>query len=197
MKPIFDENGLAIEAGNVRCFYYDTVTGEYTGWSDEFINIGVSMPGSSTVIDPGQDVAGTVAVFNETGWEYLEDHRGETVYSTEDGTIRTVDYIGTIKNSFTITPPTTPFDKWDGQKWVTDADELHAASVAIAEQERHRLLTHADNVMFDWRTELMLGEISDANRAKLSAWLTYKNDVKSVDVTTAPEDVNWPALPEA
>lgn len=72
-------------------------------------------------------------------------------------------------------------------------DEL----IANAEQERQRLLDYADTVMLDWRTELMLGEINDANRAKLSAWLAYKNDVKSVDVTTDPEHVNWPVPPEA
>ncbi|MCB2241619.1 tail fiber assembly protein, partial [Salmonella enterica] len=48
----------------------------------------------------------------------------------------------------------------------------------------------------DWRTELMLGEISDANRDKLSAWLDYKNEVKAVDVTTTPDNVNWPEKPE-
>ncbi|EDH8969544.1 phage tail protein [Salmonella enterica subsp. enterica serovar Agona] len=69
--------------------------------------------------------------------------------------------------------------------------------IAAAENERQRLLNYADTVMLDWRTELMLGEISDANRAKLSAWLAYKNQVKSVDVTTDPEHVNWPIPPEA
>ncbi|MBA8329549.1 tail fiber assembly protein [Citrobacter freundii] len=69
--------------------------------------------------------------------------------------------------------------------------------IAATENERQQLLTHADAVMLDWRTELMLGEISDTNRAKLSAWLAYKNEVKSVDVTTDPEHVNWPAPPEA
>jgi hypothetical protein len=32
--------------------------------------------------------------------------------------------------------------------------------------------------MLDWRTELMLGEISDTNRAKLSAWLAYKKGLR-------------------
>ncbi|MDY8053243.1 tail fiber assembly protein, partial [Escherichia coli] len=45
MKPVFDVNGLATEPGEIRCYYYDAVTSEYMGWSDEFINIGVSMPG--------------------------------------------------------------------------------------------------------------------------------------------------------
>ncbi|EKP3054643.1 tail fiber assembly protein, partial [Escherichia coli] len=31
MKPVFDENGLATQAGDIRCFYYDAVTMEYAG----------------------------------------------------------------------------------------------------------------------------------------------------------------------
>lgn len=71
-------------------------------------------------------------------------------------------------------------------------DEL----IAIVENERQRLLAYADVVMQDWRTELMLGEISDDNKAKLSEWLAYKNEVKSIDVTANPEHINWPALPK-
>lgn len=67
--------------------------------------------------------------------------------------------------------------------------------IATAEHTRQQLLAHADAVMLDWRTELMLGEISDANRTKLSAWLAYKNEVKAVDVKTDPENFNWPTLP--
>ncbi|WP_312384878.1 tail fiber assembly protein [Atlantibacter subterraneus] len=69
--------------------------------------------------------------------------------------------------------------------------------IATAEHTRQQLLAHADAVMLDWRTELMLGEISDANRSELSAWLAYKNEVKAVDVITDPENVNWPVPPEA
>ncbi|MBH0571190.1 tail fiber assembly protein [Salmonella enterica] len=65
-----------------------------------------------------------------------------------------------------------------------------------AEYERQQLLSHADGVMLDWRTGLMLDEISDANRAKLSTWMAYKNEVRSVDVTTDPENINWPVPPE-
>ncbi|MDU1181657.1 MAG: tail fiber assembly protein [Citrobacter sp.] len=72
----------------------------------------------------------------------------------------------------------------------------HEELIQIADNERQRLLSNADSIMLDWRTELMLGEISDANKAKLSAWLAYKNEVKVVDVTTDPEHVNWPVPPE-
>ncbi|EGA5748520.1 tail fiber assembly protein [Escherichia coli] len=79
---------------------------------------------------------------------------------------------------------------------ILNPPPTHEELIQAAEFERERLLKHADEVMLDWRTELMLGEISDANKAKLSAWLAYKNEVKSVDVTTDPEHVNWPVPPE-
>lgn len=69
--------------------------------------------------------------------------------------------------------------------------------IVAAEQVRQQLLVDADYTMLDWRTELMLGDISDANREKLSVWMAYKNEVKSVDVTTDPEHVIWPVPPKA
>ncbi|OUE72433.1 hypothetical protein AZ006_000592 [Citrobacter freundii] len=196
MKPVFDESGLATEAGLIRCFYYDAITMEYSGWSDEFIHTGVSMPGNTTDIDPGDEIAGKVAVFTDGVWRLEEDHRGESVWSANDGRAAIVDYIGEIKPDFTTMSPSTPFDIWDGSKWVTDTEAQHESAIMQAENERQRLLKHADAVMLDWRTELMLGEISDANRAKLSAWQAYKNEVKAVDVTINPENVNYPVPPE-
>lgn len=87
-------------------------------------------------------------------------------------------------------------DKDGNPAWLDIPPPSHEELIQFAESERQRLLVHADAVMLDWRTELMLGEISDANRAKLSAWLAYKNKVKAVDVTTNPERVNWPVPPE-
>ena len=66
MKPVFDENGLATVPGDMRCFYYDAETSEYTGWSDEYINTGVSMPAypswSSKRFTPDDEVLTNFAV---------------------------------------------------------------------------------------------------------------------------------------
>lgn len=80
--------------------------------------------------------------------------------------------------------------------WGDIPPPSHEELIQISENERHRLLANADAVMLDWRTELMLGEITDANRAKLSAWMAYKNEVKAADVTTDPEHISWPVPPE-
>lgn len=195
MKPVFDENGLATEAGEIRCFYYDGITGEYTGWSDEHIHIGVSMPGRSTAIDPGDEVNGEVSVFKNGGWVREADHRGEVVYSTADGMASTVDYIGDIKDGFTTDAPATPYDKWSGSEWVTDAEAQHAADVEAAEQQKAHLLKAANSKISLWQTELQLGIISDDDKASLIAWIGYIKAVTATDTSTTP-DIEWPVQPK-
>lgn len=195
MKPVFDENGLAKEAGEIRCYYYDAVTFEYMGWSDEYINIGVSMPGDSTDIDPGDEVAGKVAVFQNGGWVLNEDHRGETVYSTADATPSTVDYIGPVKDGYTSVAPSGPYQKWDGKKWITDTDAQHAADVKAADKQKNALLVEAQETISLWQTELQLGIISDEDKASLIAWMQYIKTVQAVDTSNAP-DITWPTQPE-
>lgn len=67
--------------------------------------------------------------------------------------------------------------------------------ISQAENQRAQLLAAADDVMADWRVELMLGDISDEDKAKLSVWMDYKKEVKAVDTSTAP-NFSWPAQPD-
>lgn len=191
MKPVFDNNGLAIQSGDMRCFYYDGITGEYTDWSDEFISIGVSMPGNSTDIDPGDESSGEVAVFTNDSWEWKADHRGTTVYSTEDGTTSTIDYIGEIKDGYTEKAPGTPYDKWDGSEWLTDADAQHAAAVVEAEAKQSALRTVADNEI-EWRQDAVdVGIATEEETAALAEWKKYRVLLMRVDTA----DPDWPTLP--
>lgn len=196
MKPVFDENGLAIEAGNIRCFYYCPVTGEYTGWSDEYINVGVSMPGNSTDIDPGDEIAGEVAIFTNNGWQRQEDHRNETVWSTADGSAITVDYIGSIRDGYTCIAPSTPYDSWDGKKWVTDTEAQQADAIAEAELQRQQLISAAMQSISVIQLKLQAERaLSDAEKNKLNSTLDYIDAVTATDTATAP-DINWPVPPE-
>lgn len=102
-----------------------------------------------------------------------------------------------VRNEYNFAPPEGKqlSSSQNMPVWIDIPPATREELIAAAEQERQKLLAHADAVMLDWRTELMLGEISDANRAKLSAWLAYKNEVKSWDIKTDPENVNWPVPP--
>ena len=194
MKPVFDENGLATEAGNIRCFYYDPVTFEYTGWSDEYINLGVSMPGNSTDIDPGDEVAGKVAVFESGEWVLNEDHRGETVYSTKDATPYTVDYIGPVHDGYTDIAPSGPYQKWDGKKWVVDKDAQHAADVGTAEQQKAALLAEAKETISLLQTKLLMGrKLTQEETSKVNKALDYIDALNSLDISKAP-NIEWPEV---
>ncbi len=191
MKPVFDDNGLSIEAGNIRCFYYFPVTGEYTGWSDEYIHIGVSMPGNSTDIDPGEAVVGKVSLFTGTDWRLEEDHRGDTAYSVENKQASVIDYIGPVRDGFVVVAPTSPFDKWDGQKWVADAEAQHAADVAEAEQKKAFLLEEANMVITPLQDAFDLDMATEAEKALLLEWKKYRVLLMRVD-TAKPV---WPTPP--
>lgn len=109
---------------------------------------------------------------------------GENVYAYEDDT----------DESF-IQPGLTEISEEEAMS-IANPPPTHEELIQLAENKRQQLLSHADAIMLDWRTELLLGEISDTNREKLSAWLAYKNEVKAVDVITDPKNVNWPVPPE-
>ncbi|EBH6353374.1 tail fiber assembly protein [Salmonella enterica] len=195
MKPVFGEDGLATKSGEIRCFYYDALTREYTGWSDEYIHIGVSMPGSSTDIDPGEEVSGEVAVFSDGGWKQEEDHRGETVYSTESGEASIVDYIGPVRDGYTSAAPSTPYDKWDGSQWGTDSKAQHAADVAEAEQQKTALLAEATAIIAPLADAQAGGYIDDADVPLLAEWQRYRYKLTKVDTSTAP-GITFPPKPE-
>lgn len=195
MKPVFDESGLATVNGDIRVYYYDPITREYMGWSDEHINIGVSMPGHSTDIDPGEEVAGQISVFGGVTWESLPDHRETVVYSTTDLCESVVDYIGDIRPGFTQLAPATRFDKWNGENWVTDSEAVRDAAADAAEVQRQQLLAAAQQRITVWQTKLLMGrKLTENESSQLNAWMDYIDALEAVDVSTAPV-IEWPSIP--
>ncbi len=95
---------------------------------------------------------------------------------------------------YTSAAPSTPYDKWNGKKWVTDTNAQHAADVAATNQQKQALLDNAAEVTSDWKTELALGIISDEDKANLIEWMNYIKAVKTVDTSKAP-DITWPTPP--
>ena len=45
-----------------------------------------------------------------------------------------------IPENTTTIAPLTPYDKWDGEKWVTDTEAQHNAAVEAAEAQRQSLI---------------------------------------------------------
>ena len=194
-----DENGFATEAGYITVYNYDGVTREYIGLAVEYLPVGVGVPAHSCVDAPGSKKDGFAIRRNadSTGWEYVEDHRGETVYSTTTGEPVTVSRLGEYPKGTTTKAPDTPYDKWDGEKWVTDTEAQHGAAVDAAEGQRKSLIDAAMASISLIQLKLQAGrKLTEAETTRLNAVLDYIDAVTATDTSTAP-DVIWPELPEA
>ena len=190
---------IATAAGNITVYNYDGETREYTTTSTEYLAVGVGIPASSCLDAPGSYKAGYAicrsADFNS--WEYVPDHRGEIVYSTETGDTKEITVPGDYPENTTTIAPLTPYDKWDGEKWVTDTEAQHNAAVDAAEVRRQSLIDAAMASISLIQLKLQAGrKLTQAETTRLNAVLDYIDAVTATDISTAP-DVIWPELPEA
>ncbi|HFW3712506.1 TPA: tail fiber assembly protein [Salmonella enterica subsp. enterica serovar 6,7:y:-] len=188
---------IATVAGDITVFNYDGETREYLSSSVEYLLVGVGIPANSCTDAPGESKEGSAIcrTADFTAWEYVADHRGETVYSTETGDAMMISVPGDYPDGTTTLAPATPYDTWNGSEWVTDNEAQHTAGVEAAEQQKAALLAEAQTTISLWQTELQLGIISDEDKASLIAWMKYIKAVQVIDTSKGP-DITWPDKPE-
>ncbi|EPT4025517.1 tail fiber assembly protein [Enterobacter roggenkampii] len=75
-------------------------------------------------------------------------------------------------------------------------EELHAVAVQEAENRKAQLMAEAAEMTRDWQTDLLLGIISDEDKASLITWRSYTKKLEAVDTSSAP-DISWPERPAA
>lgn len=190
---------IATVAGDMTVYNYDNTTREYISSSTEYLAVGVGIPACSCLDAPVTHKAGYAicrsADFNS--WEYVPDHRGEIVYNTETGEPKEITSLGDYPENTTTIAPLTPYDKWDGEKWVTDTEAQHSAAVEAAEAKRQSLIDAAMDSISLIQLKLRAGrKLTEAETNRLNAVLDYIDAVEATDTSTAP-DVIWPELPEA
>ncbi|EOC1312488.1 tail fiber assembly protein [Cronobacter turicensis] len=196
-KAVLNKKGIATTAGDITIFNYHGQTREFLCSSVEFLASGVGIPANSCTDSPGEARPGFVIcrTVDGAGWEYVADHRGETVYSTETGAKVIISGPGDYPADTTPLAPATPYDRWNGAEWVTDTAAQQAAAVASAEAQKQVLIQQAQSTISIWQTELQMDIISDEDKTRLLAWLKYIKALQAVDVSTAP-DIVWPEKPE-
>ncbi|EIV2971409.1 tail fiber assembly protein [Cronobacter sakazakii] len=189
-----DNNGLAITSGSRVVYNYDASTGEYLDSNEEYLQQGVGLPANSCAVAPPSVEAGSTALYQNGRWQIVADHRGETVYSIKDGTAVEITAPGDYPADTTLLKPSTPYDVWNGKAWITDVQAQHAAQNKAAEQERQSLLSAAQSSISIWQSKLLLGRISDSEKARLNSWLDYIDALQAIDISVAP-NITWPYVP--
>ena len=189
---------IATVAGEITVYNYRGDTREYISSSVEYLPVGVGIPANSCTDAPGTHKAGYAicrsADFNS--WEYVSDHRGEIVYGIETGESKEITVPRDYPENTTTFAPLTPYDKWDGEKWVTDTEAQHSAAVDAAEVQRQSLIDAAMASISLIQLKLQAGrKLTQAETTRLNAVLDYIDAVTAIDTSTAP-DIIWPVFPE-
>ena len=65
--------------------------------------------------------------------------------------------------------------------------------IAEAEAKKQALIAEASQKTQMWQTQLMLGIITEEDKASLKEWMLYVQEVQAVDVSIAP-DIEWPLI---
>lgn len=196
-KATLNKYGIATKAGDMTVYNYDGETREYLSTSVEYLAVGVGIPANSCTDAPVDEKVGFAIcrTVSFDGWDYVIDHRGETVYDTETGQSVEITGLGDYPDNVTTIEPLTPYGRWNGSEWVTDADAQKSGQMLEAEQQKSAFLAEAQSTISLWQTELQLGIISDDDKASLIAWMKYIQALNAVDTSTAP-DIEWPVKPE-
>lgn len=195
---ILGANGFATTAGWLTTYNSDTRTQEYTGARQDYVQIGVGLAAGAYIDAPTLPTEPDKAVrrtINGKAWEIVPDYRGRTAYSTENRQPQPITDMGEPPATLTLLVPQTPYDKWDGKKWVTDKDAQYAAEVAEAEAKLKQLTDEADDVITRLERAVRLNMATDKEESQLEAWERYSVLLSRVQPEDAP-DIDWPEVPE-
>ena len=192
-QAILGKDGYALNDGEIIVHNYDGETREYISTSTEYLAVGVGIPACSCLDAPGTHKAGYAICrsVDLNSWEYVPDHRGEVVYSTETGDTKEITVPGDYPENTTTIAPLTPYDKWDGEKWVTDTEAQHSAAVGAAEAQRQSLIDTAMASISLIQLKLQAGrKLTQPENTRLNAVLDYIDAVTATDASTTP-DIIW------
>ncbi len=196
-KAVLDKNNIAISAGSIVVFNYDAITLEYLNSSDEYLPVGIGLPANSCTDAPPKTQEGYIACRSPdlTGWQMVPDYRGKIAYNIQTGEQKEIIEPGELPETLTFKQPSTDFDKWDGEKWVTDIEAQKANQIKQVEQQRVILRQQANEAIILLQYAIETEMASDSEKALLLAWKKYVVLLSRVD-TSMVSDIEWPQIPE-
>ncbi len=142
---------------------------------------------------PSKQGFAVVAVLSESGKvidsEYIEDHRGTTIYDESDCTKSEVIYeLCSIKVVFTPDQPLKELDEWSGDGWITNQSNKYIAEYDQVDSARRAAYREVSDPLYmeAWRKESKgLSDEAEAFRQQADA---------AVELIQAEHP--WPTPPE-
>lgn len=180
----------------IRIFNLRADTNEFIGESDAYIAPHTGLPANSTNIAPPDIPNGNVAVFDyeKSEWRLVEDHRGKTVYSIEDGSPVFISELGPLPINVITVSPDGEYQKWNGVEWIKDVEAEKSAQLREATATKERLMQIATDHISPLQDGVDLDIATLEEQSALTMWKRYRVLLNRVDTSTAP-DICWPEIP--
>ncbi|QLO44614.1 DUF4376 domain-containing protein [Citrobacter freundii] len=163
----------------LRVFNFLPDTLEFCGESDCYVAPGTGLPEYCTLDAPPTAIQGKTAVWHDSCWQFMEDHRGMVVYDTLTRTELVIAELGVLPERVTMTKPTSHFDYWNGDVWLPNIHNVKSAQIAAIKIYRDSIT--ADYIIIDGNHFH-----SDANSRIQQMSLTRMGLAKQV-----PEGLMW------
>lgn len=125
-------------------------------------------------------------------WVLVEDNREKKVYNIETKETFKIDYIGEIKEGFTLLVPFA-YSKWDGEKWVLNEDEKNTHIIKQNKAKQNSLINEANDKIVVLQDTIDLGMQKNDEEARLIQWKKYRILLTRID--TSNVNVIFPEKP--
>ncbi|WP_066111393.1 DUF4376 domain-containing protein [Gallibacterium salpingitidis] len=122
MTVQFDNKGFALNSGYITVHTIDN-NNIYIGSAEQYISIGCGLAAKSYLDAPPQEKTGFVVQRINDSWQYVADHRGEKVYSIDDGAEIEIKEVGDYPANTTTQKRPTEHHEWNGEEWIINEDE--------------------------------------------------------------------------
>lgn len=161
----------------------------------EVAGFGVQIPANGVELDQAlMPKTGYVWLWENGEAVQMADNRG-SYYSTETGELVTFNEFGKVPITLTKKAPTSPYDKWDGKKWVTDETVKSDALKNEALAQRDSLLSMASEKIAPLQDAVDLDMATDEEVANLKEWKKYRVLLNRVDQQVGfPNSIEWPVI---
>lgn len=141
----FDNEGFALESGYITVYVVDE-QGVFTHSEEQFISVGCGLAANAVLEKPKPAKQGYAVQWHGNGWQYVADHRGQTVYSTTDKTPLTINELGEIPQGYTELAPTCVNCEWNGTAWAVRPERLAEIKAEKQAQMRAKINAKRDEV---------------------------------------------------
>ncbi|MGN2673431.1 hypothetical protein [Aliivibrio fischeri] len=183
-----------------RCYFVDdawVVTSLFIGrfyWDEKaqkhcIHSYPQELPESYSLIEPPKANKEFVVQLVGGKWQQIEDHRGQLIFDCSDCTLcEEVKKIGEIKKGFTLSKPSTRFDEWIDNQWVTNQSNKYIDDFNQVDDTRRDLYNRVCDPFFaEARIKRMQGKEQEAMEVEAQALAARKK---------IQRENPWPSMPK-